>query len=80
MGVPLSIRIDDEIRAELEAQASARGIGLSTLIRDLAIDAARSARRARIHAASQRVGRQVAAHPQAEAFYQDWGAPNADGG
>ena len=77
MGVPLSILIDDEVRDELEAQASARGIGLSTLIRDLATDAAR---RARIHAASQRVGRHVAAHPQAEAFYQDWGAPNADGG
>ena len=52
MGVPISIRLDDEVRAELEAQAQSRGIGLATLLRDLATEAARATRRARIRQAS----------------------------
>ncbi len=59
MGVPISIRLDDDIRDELEAQAHARGVGLSTLLRELATKAARDARRARIREASAEVGRQV---------------------
>jgi hypothetical protein len=34
--MPISIRLDDEVRDELEAQARSRGIGLATLLRDLA--------------------------------------------
>ena len=33
MGVPISIRLDDDVRGELEAEARARGIGLVTLLR-----------------------------------------------
>jgi hypothetical protein len=29
MGVPISIRLDDHVRTELEAQAQSRGIGLA---------------------------------------------------
>lgn len=80
MGVPISIRLDDEVRDELEAQARSRGIGLATLLRDLATEAARESRRARIRAESEAVGRYVASSPEARAFYEDWGTPRADAG
>lgn len=80
MGVPISIRLDDDVRTELEAQARARGIGLATLLRDLATDAAREARRARIRQASAAIGAHVAASPDGHAFYEAWGTPGADGG
>lgn len=80
MGVPISIRLDEDVRDELEAQARARGIGLATLLRDLATEAAREARRARIRQASAAIGRRVAVDPEARAFYEDWGTPSADVG
>ena len=69
MGVPISIRLDDDVRHELEGQARSRGIGLATLLRELAARAARETRRARIHAASGAVGRHVDGSPEAQAFY-----------
>lgn len=78
MSAPLSIRLADDVRDELEAQARARGIGLSTLLRDIATAAAREARRARIRAASAAVGTHVAGFAEAKAFYADWGAPDLD--
>lgn len=33
MGLPVSIRLDDDVRDELEAQARSRGIGLATTLR-----------------------------------------------
>ena len=60
MGVPISIRLDDDVRDELEAQARSRGIGLATLLRDLATEAAREARRTRIRQASAAIGAHVA--------------------
>jgi predicted DNA-binding ribbon-helix-helix protein len=80
MGVPISIRLEDDVKTELEAQARARGIGLATLIRDLATVAAREARRARIRQASSEIGARVAASVEAKAFYEGWGTPRADGG
>ncbi len=78
MGVPISIRLDDEIRDELDRQAHARGIGLATLLRDIATQAARDARRARIRESSEQVGAYAAISPEAKAFYEDWGTPWAD--
>jgi GNAT superfamily N-acetyltransferase len=78
MGVPISIRLDDGVRDELEAQARARGIGLATLLRDLATEAAREARRARIRQASAAVGAHVAISAEGQAFYEEWGTPRAD--
>jgi hypothetical protein len=75
MGVPISIRLDDDVRHELEGQARAHGVGLATLLRDLATQAAREARRARIREASGRVGAHIAASPGGKAFYEDWGTP-----
>jgi len=80
MGAPVSVRLDDEVRSELEAQARARGIGLATLLRDLASEAAREARRARIRQATEAVGTYVASNPEARAFFEDWGTPSADVG
>jgi hypothetical protein len=80
MGVPVSIRLDDDVRDELETQARARGIGLATLLRDLATEAARKARRARIREASAAVGTHVATSASGQAFYEEWGTPRADGG
>ena len=80
MGVPISIRLDDDVRTELEAQARARGIGLATLLRDLATVAAREARRRRIREASAAVGRRVACSAEARDFYADWGTPGTDAG
>jgi GNAT superfamily N-acetyltransferase len=78
MGVPLSIRLDDDVRIELEAQARARGIGVATLVRELATQAAREAQRARIRKSSEDVGRHVRSSETARAFYEEWGTPLAD--
>ena len=78
MGVPISIRLDDDVRDELEAQARARGVGLATLLRSLASEAAANARRERIRKASEKVGDHAARSETAKRFYQDWGTPNAD--
>ena len=80
MGVPISIRLDDDVRDELQAEARARGIGLATLLRDLASTAAREATRRRIRAASEAVGAHVAASAEARDFYAAWGTPRADAG
>ncbi len=80
MGVPLSIRLDDDVRSELVTQARARGIGLARLLRDLATDFVRAARRGRIRAASAAVGARVAAAPEGRALYADRGTPPADAG
>jgi GNAT superfamily N-acetyltransferase len=80
MGAPISIRLDEDVRTELEAQARARGIGLGTLLRELATEAAREAQRARIRQATAAIGRYVGDSPEARAFFEDWGTPSADVG
>ena len=78
MGVPISVRLDDDVRRELEERAHSQGIGLATLLRDLATQAAREARRARIHEASKAVADRMRASPDGQAFYDAWGTPNSD--
>lgn len=80
MGVPISIRLDDDVRDELETQARSRGIGLATLLRDLATEAARAAWRARIRQASATVGAYVAGSAEGRAFHDEWETPGADVG
>ena len=79
MGAPISVRLDDKVREELEAQARARNIGLSTLLRDIATEAARQAKRRRIREQSEAVGRYVANYPEAKEFYEFWGTPRMAG-
>ncbi len=80
MSAPISIRLDDDVRSELEAQARTRGIGLATLLRELAADEARRARRARIRQASAAVGGHAAQSAVGQAFYGEWGTRHADAG
>jgi len=73
VGAPISVRLDDDVRGELEAQARARGVGLATLLRELAAGAARDAKRARIRAQSAAVAKFVNEDEEAARFYEDWG-------
>lgn len=76
---PVSVRLDPEVRAVLEDEAAARGTGLSTLLRELAAQAARDIRRARIRAQSEAVGAHVAGDGEAAEFYRDWGTQRLEG-
>jgi predicted transcriptional regulator len=76
--MPLSIRLDDAVRAELERAAKESGQGLSALVRDALTDRARELRRARIRKASEAVAAHAAADPEARAFFADWGTPTTD--
>lgn len=78
MSRPVSVRLDDEVQSTLEDAARQRGIGLSTYLRELAVDEARRVRRERIRAQSRAVGAYVASSPEGRAFYEDWGTPNSD--
>ena len=79
MIAPISVRLDDKVREELEAEARARNIGLSTLLREIATEAARQAKRKRIREQSEAVGRYVASNPDAKEFYEFWGTPRMEG-
>jgi GNAT superfamily N-acetyltransferase len=78
MSAPISIRLDDDVRDQLEAEARSRGIGLATLLREVATAAARDAKRARIRRASAAVAAHIAASAEGQAFYDEWGMPRAD--
>ena len=79
MSAPISVRLDTEVRIILEAEAKARGLGLASYLRQLATQAARDVRRARIRAGSAAVARHVATDATAGEFATDWGSPQADG-
>ena len=55
-------------------------VGQETLMEDPEIQPDGEVRRARIHDASQAVGRRVSGSAEAQAFYDGWGTPNADAG
>jgi GNAT superfamily N-acetyltransferase len=71
--------LDEEMQSTLEDAARARGIGLSTYLRELAANEARRLQRERIRAQSRAVGAYVASSPEARAFYDQWGTPTAEG-
>ena len=77
MTAPISLRLDEDVRATLETEAKAQGIGLATYLRQLAATAARDVRRAQIRAQSAAVARYVAENPDARAFYEHWGTQSA---
>ena len=79
MAAPISIRLDDEVRQTLEAEARSRNIGLATLLRQIAKEAARQVKRKRIREQSEAVGRYVASHPEAKEFCEFWGTPRQEG-
>jgi hypothetical protein len=75
VAAPVSVRLDDDVRQTLEAEARARHIGLSTYLRQIAGETAARLRRERIRVQSRAVGEYVAQSAEADAFYQDWGMP-----
>ena len=79
MAAPISIRLDDEVRKTLETEAQARQIGLATLLRQIAAEAARQVKRQRIREQSEAVGRYIASNPEAKEFAEFWGTPRIDG-
>ena len=79
MAAPISIRLDDEVRETLEAEARSRNIGLATLLRQIAKEAARQVKRKRIREQSEAVGRYIANNPEAKEFAEFWGTPRQEG-
>jgi hypothetical protein len=75
----ISFRLEDAVRQALEAEARSRNIGLSTLLREAAIEAARQIKRRRIREQSEAVGRYVAGSPEAAEFFEFWGTPRQEG-
>ncbi len=78
MSMPISIRLDDDVRATLEAEAKTRSIGLSAYLRELATSEAKRVRRDRIRQQSQVVGEYLANSPEVQTFYEDWGTPRSN--
>ncbi len=78
MSAPISIRLDDEVRATLVAVAGEHGMGLATYIRQLATDAAREARRKRIREQTAAVAKYIRENKEAREFYDDWGTPTSN--
>lgn len=76
MTAPISVRLDDDVRATLEADAKSRGIGLATYLRLIAADAAREVRRKRIRAESKAVARHIAESQEAREFSEFWSNPD----
>ena len=82
MGVPISIRLDDDVRDELEAQARLRGDRFG----DLATrprDSGRAALRGRAGPASREASAAIDAHvttsPEGQwPSTKEWGTPDAD--
>lgn len=74
----LTIRLDADDRAALEAAARRQGKGLSTFIRELAEAEARRVRRAAIRADGDPVMAHLAAHPAARAEFDELGTPLTD--
>ncbi len=79
MSAPVSIRLDDDVREALEAQARARHIGLSTYLCQIAAETAARLRRERIPAQSRAVAEYVAGSIEAAQFYREWGTPRFEG-
>ena len=78
MTAPVSVRLDDDVRQTLEAEARARHVGLSTYLRQIANETAARLRRDRVRAQSRTVAEYVAGSPEAAAFYDGWGTPRRE--
>jgi hypothetical protein len=79
MSAPISVRLDDATRASLEAEAKERQIGLSALLREIAADAAKEARRKRVREGSAKVARYIEQNPKAAEFMEFWTTPHIEG-
>lgn len=78
MSSPISVRLDDTTRELLEREARERNIGLSALLREIAADAAREARRRRIRQQTKAAAEYIASNPEVQEFVEFWGTPKAE--
>lgn len=78
MAKTLTIRLDADDRAALEAAARGRGKGLSAFVREIAEAEARRVRRDAIRADGDRVVAHLAHRPDARTELDDLGTPIAD--
>lgn len=74
----MTIRLDPDDRAALEAAARERGKGLSAFMRELAHAEARRVRREAIRADGERVVAHLAEHAEAGAELEELGTPQTD--
>ncbi|HSU05755.1 MAG TPA: hypothetical protein VLI93_09295 [Acetobacteraceae bacterium] len=74
MVMPVSVRLDEDVKDVLEQEARQRHMGLSSYLRLIASEAAERVRRERILEQSKAVGAYVAQSEQARGFYEDWGS------
>ena len=73
MVMPVSVRLDDDVRDVLEGEARRLHMGLSGYLRLIASEAAERLRRQRIRQQSRTVGTYVSQFEHARGFYEDWG-------
>ena len=78
MTMPISVRLDAAVRAELERAAQEKGKPLASLVREALTGLAQEIRRARIRKASAAVAAHAVGDPKAQVFLADWGTPTAD--
>jgi len=78
MSSPISVRIDDETRELLEREAKERNIGMSALLREIATEAAKEARRRRIREQTKTVAEYIKNNPEAQELVEFWGTPRAE--
>lgn len=79
MAGPLSIRLDDRLRRDLEQEASSQGIPLSNLVRDILSAGARAAKRQRIHQDGARVAHYASETPERLALFEETGGAHSNG-
>jgi uncharacterized protein (DUF1778 family) len=78
MAKTLTIRLDAEDRATLEAAARGQGKGLSAFVREIAEAEARRVRRAGIRADGDQVMAHLAEQPEAQSELDELGTPQTD--
>jgi rubrerythrin len=79
MAETISVRFDDRTRRILEDEASRRGVGISTFVRQLAEAELKRVRRAAFHAEAEALAAYIAQHPTAfdDDDPADWFVPPA---
>ena len=78
MAETLTIRLNADDRAALEAAARSQGKGLSAFVREIAETAAQRVRREAIRADGDRVVAHLADHPEARSELDELGTPLTD--
>lgn len=78
MAGPVSIRLDEGLRRDLETEAAARGMSLASLIQDILTNAVSEARRRRMREGSASVAAYVASSPAAQALFKEAGGAHSD--